>query len=175
MCTSYNTASYTTQDSISSNDSEISSTSSSNTVQYGPITVRVCQKVAPRLGTGRRSKYLVLFGEEAIKREKRREKNRQAAKRLKEKRQLIENELNSKLKDLENQHSDLQNYLQQLKQQKQNLQTEVNNLVIDPINELVANYNQYMPLFFEQYSNDFNLPDESLDQILNYNSNIHFY
>jgi len=168
--TSCTTLSYTTQNSISStesNDNEVSSSSLSNKIQYGPISVRLCRKAAPTLETGRRSKYLVLVGEEAARREKRREKNREAARKLKEKRQLIEDELNQKLKYLKDQHSGLQNYLQHLKQRKQNLQNEVNNRVIDPIDELLSNDNHDMPLFFEQYSNELDLFDESIENILN--------
>jgi hypothetical protein len=169
--TSCTTLSYTTQNSISSiksNDNEVSSSSSlSNTIQYGPISVRRYRKAAPTLETGRRSKYLVLVGEEAARREKQREKNREAARKLKEKRQLIEEELDQKLKYLKNQHSDLQNYLQYLKQTKQNLQNEVNNRFIDPIDELLSNDNHDMPLFFEQYSNELDLFDESIEKILN--------
>jgi hypothetical protein len=170
--------SYTAQNSISSiesNESEISTLSLCNTMQYGPITVRLCRKAAPRLATGRRSKYLVLVGEEATRREKRREKNRAAAKRLKEKRQLIEDELNQKLKGLENQYSGLQNYLQQLQQKKQNLENEVNKFIKNPLNELLLNDHHDTPSFFGQYSNDLDLFDESIERILNMELDNNFY
>ncbi len=179
MFTSCTTPSYITQDSNSSMDSNDIEVSSSlqmkNMVQYGPISVRVCRKAAPTLETGRRSKHLVLVGEEAARREKRREKNREAARKLKEKRQIIEEELNQKIKELEGQHSGLQNYLQHLEQRKQNLENKVNNLVIDPIDELLSNENQDMPLFFEQYSNDLDLFDESIEEILNFDLNNNFH
>jgi hypothetical protein len=168
MFTGCTTPSYTTQESTSSNDSEIFSQSSCNVIQYGPITVRLSRKAAPRLETGRRSKHLILVGDEAIKREKRRQKNREAARKLKIKRQLIEVELHQRLKDLEHQYSSLQNYLQQLRQKREYLQNEVNNLITDPIDDLLLNDNRDIPSFLQQYSNDFDLFDEPIDHILNY-------
>ena len=168
MLSSNSSPSYTTESSISSiesNDNEASSTT--NTIQYGPIQVRLCRKPAPTLETGRRSKHLVLVGDEAAKRERRREKNRDAARKIKEKRQLIEEELNERLKQLEGEHSNLQNYLQHLHQRKLNLQEEAHKLLNDPIIDLLSNDNHDMPLFFEQYCNDIDLFDEAIEHILN--------
>jgi predicted RNase H-like nuclease (RuvC/YqgF family) len=176
MFTSCTIPSYTKQDSTSSTESNDKEASSlKNTIQYGPISIRLCKKQAPTLETGRRSKHLVLVGEEAIKREKRREKNREAARKLKEKRQLIEEELNQKLKDLENQHSSLENYLQELHQRKQILQNKVNNIIVDPLEELLSNDSRDITLFVKQYSNDFDLFDESIDTLLNYGLDTSFY
>ncbi len=172
MFTSNSTPSYTTESSISSiqsDDSEASSTT--NIIQYGPIQVRSYRKSIPTLKTGRQSKHLVLAGDEAIKREKRREKNRNAARKLKEKRQIIEDELNERLKQLEGEHSNLKNYLQELHQRKSNLQEEVDRLHIDAIVELLSNDNEDMALFFEQYSDDMDLSEESIAEILNFDLN----
>ncbi len=145
-------SSYTTQDSNSSMDEIFS-----NTIQDGSIDVRMSRKVVPTLETGRRSKNLVLVGEEAARREKRRERNREAARKLKEKRQLIEDELNQKIKDLENQHLGLEKYLRFLQRRKQLLEDTIKDLTNDSIDKL-----------FEQYSpDDFNLFDESIESILN--------
>ncbi|CAF1324907.1 unnamed protein product [Rotaria sordida] len=167
--TSNESPSYTTQHSNTStysNESEISSPSPSplpanNTVQYGPIHIRLCRRPAPTIATGRRPKHLVLAGEEAIKREKRREKNREAARKLKERRQCIEDELNQKLKELQGEHTNLQEYLQQLQQRKQHLQEKVNNCLNDPMDELLLNDSQDITLFLEQYLGDLDLFDES--------------
>ncbi|UJR10714.1 hypothetical protein I4U23_014904 [Adineta vaga] len=161
---------YSTQHSISSidsNDSEAFATNS-NTVEYGPIKIRQIRRPAPTIATGRRSKHLVLSGDEAIKREQRREKNREAARKLKERRQLIEEELDQKLKELEGEHTSLQSYLQQLQEKKQNLQNEVNSCLHDPIEELLSNHNQDMLSFLEQYLDDPDLFDESIERILNF-------
>jgi hypothetical protein len=160
-------SSYTTQDSNSSMDEIFS-----NTIQDGSIDVRMSRKVVPTLETGRRSKNLVLVGEEAARRERRRERNREAARKLKEKRQLVEEELNQKIKDLENQHLGLEKYLLFLQQRKQLLQNEVNNVMIDPIDELLSNENPEMLLFFEQYSDEMDSFDESINSILNFDLNI---
>jgi hypothetical protein len=172
MRTSSNSPSYTTESSISSiqsDDSEASSTT--NIIQYGPIQVRPYRKSIPTLETGRRSKHLVLVGDGAIKREKRREQNRNAARKLKEKRQTIEEELNERLKQLEGEHSNLQNYLQELHQRKSNLQKEVDQLHIDAFVELLSNDNEHMPLSFEQHSDDMVLFEESITEILNLDLN----
>lgn len=148
--------------------------SSNNIIHYGPISVRLCRKSAPTLETGRRSKNLVLVGDEAARREKRRERNREAARKLKEKRQTIEEELNQKLKVLENQHTNLQDFLTQLQQRKQSLENEVNCILTDPIEHLLDNENCEMPLFFEQFSDEFDSFEESIERILNFDENSNF-
>ncbi len=140
----------TNQDCISSVESNESETSSNGTA---PLR----RKVVPTLETGRRSKNLVLVGEEAARREKRRERNREAARKLKEKRQLIEDELNQKIKDLENQHLGLEKYLRFLQRRKQLLEDTIKDLTNDSIDKL---FGQYSP-------DDFNLFDESIESILN--------
>jgi predicted nuclease with TOPRIM domain len=159
-------ATQTSNVSIESNDSDASS--STNVIQYGPIRVRLCRKSTLTLENGRRSKNLILVGDEAVKRQKRRERNRDAARKLKEKRQQIEEELNQQLKQLESEHANLQNYLQQLHQRKQSLQTAVDNIHIDPIIEFLSNDDLNMPLFLKQHLNDLDLFDESIEEIFNF-------
>ncbi|CAF2390729.1 unnamed protein product [Rotaria sp. Silwood2] len=161
--------------STNSDESDISSPlPSSHTVHYGPIQIRLCRKPAPTIATGRRPKHLVLAGEEAIKREKRREKNREAARKLKERRQCIEDELNKKLQKLQGEHANLQNYLQQLQQRKQHLQEKVNNCLIDPIDELLSNDDEDITLFLEQYLGDLDLLNEFNESSFNFDIDISF-
>jgi hypothetical protein len=141
--------------------------SSNNIVEYGPIKIRVCQKPAPTIATGRRPKHLVLVGDEAIRREKRREKNREAARKLKEKRQLIEQELDEKLRKLEDEHSNLQRDLIELHQKRQNLQEKVNQILSAAIDELLSNDNEDISIS-RQDSIDLDLFDESINRILNF-------
>ena len=150
---------YTSQ---SSSSSSTGSESASNILQYGPIQVRVCRKGAPTLATGRRSKHLTLHGEEAIKREKRREKNRVAARKLKEKRQIIEDELNREIQDLESEHSDLQHYLAELQREKQRLEFE--------LDQLCLNDQDSMSSFFDQYLGEFDLTVDSMENLVNVDS-----
>ncbi|CAF3376120.1 unnamed protein product [Rotaria sp. Silwood1] len=176
--TSNKTPVYTTQysnASTHSDESEISSPlPSSNTVQYGPIQIRLCRKPAPTIATGRRPKHLARVGEEAIKREKRREKNREAARKLKERRQSIEDELNQKLQELQGEHINLQSYLQQLQQKKQFLQEKVNNCLSDPIDELLSNDDEDITLFLEQYLGDLELYNELKESNFNFDTDISF-
>lgn len=124
-----------------------------NFVEYGPIRVRLTRKPAPTLATGRQSKYIKLSGDAAIKRDKRREKNRIAARRLKEKRELIEDELQRQIEVLENEHFDLQKYLVHLQSQKQRLETELNNsLFFDSITELLMTDDQKLLHIFDDYT-----------------------
>ncbi|CAF1130120.1 unnamed protein product [Rotaria sp. Silwood1] len=77
------------------------------TLTYGPINVTVRPSAAPTLATGRRSKFAKLEGDAAIKREIRRKRNREAARKLKEKREFIERQLELKISELESQQQDL--------------------------------------------------------------------
>lgn len=144
-----------------------------NIVEYGPIRIRQIRKPAPTIATGRRPKHLILEGEEAIKREQRREKNREAARKLKEKRQLIEEELDQKLKELKGENSALEIRVQQLELKKRELEEEINNLLVDPLLNLLSNTNTDTNslLFFEQFSDDSTIFDDTLDKILSSSTN----
>lgn len=137
----------------------------SNVLQYGPIQVRMCRKLAPTLATGRRSKHMTLQGEEAAKREKRREKNRLAAKKLKEKRQMVEDELNKEIRILENEHSDLKTYLSQLRDQKQFLEFQIQRFFPTIDDLTMINDDEAIDAFFNEYLGDFDLDDEFLESI----------
>ena len=153
---------------MQSNNIEKSATT--NVVQYGPIQIRSYQKQVPIISTGRRSKDLVLNGDEALRREKKRQRNRDAARKIKEKRQSIEVELDQQLKQLEFEHSNLQHHLQQLQQTKQNLQQEVNNLGIISLEDLLEG--DFEDLYEAlNLSDDMELFDETIQRILNSDSN----
>lgn len=145
-------------------------TKKSHFVDYGPIRIRVSKKPALTLATGRRSKHLNLEGEEAAKREQRREKNRVAARRLKEKRQTIEEELNEEIKNLEDEQSQLENYLNQLHYKKQQLESELGtNMFKDPLEELLTADEQHNTLLFHQFAQSFHLLEASQSDPLNIN------
>ncbi|CAF0748633.1 unnamed protein product [Adineta steineri] len=76
-------------------------------VSYGPIKVRVSTRPTPTLQSGRRSKFAELDAEASAKREFKREKNRQVARKLKEKYLNIESELLEKLNELESGEKEL--------------------------------------------------------------------
>ena len=97
---------------------ELRTSLANSVVKYGSIRIRQNRKPAPTIATGRRPKHFVLEGEEAIRRKQRREKNRETARRLKEKRQLIEEELDQKLKELNGENTGLETRIQQLQQKK---------------------------------------------------------
>ena len=103
---------------------------SSVTVAYGPITVRVRQIQPPTLATGRRSKFLKLEGDAAIKRELRRKKNRDAAKKLKEKRIIIEQQLENDIHDLETKEKELETRVKNLEAYKGQLESRYNNILV---------------------------------------------
>ena len=85
-----------------------------NVVSYGPIKVRVSTRSTPTLLSGRRSKFYPLEGEEATKRELKREKNRRTARMLKERHIQIE--------------LGLMNELSALQTKEKTLLEEINNL-----------------------------------------------
>ncbi|CAF3485101.1 unnamed protein product [Rotaria socialis] len=77
------------------------------TVAYGPINVNVRQTMAPTLATGRRSKFTKLEGDAAVKREIRRKRNREAARKLKAKREQVEQQLQTDIDELESREREL--------------------------------------------------------------------
>jgi hypothetical protein len=99
------------------------------TVMYGPINIRVRQGAAPTLATGRRSKFVQLQGEAAAKREIRRKRNREAAKKLKEKRATIEETLTQQIHDYEEQEKRLLLTIQNLRAQKEHLESECQHII----------------------------------------------
>jgi hypothetical protein len=151
----------------SSNETELSS-QVSNYIDYRPNRTRICRKTAPILLSNRRSKHVVLFNEDALKRDKRRERNRILAKYLKEKQQVFEEDLYQKLKELENERSNLQNHITQLQSHKQNLNIEINeNISMDSIND----FNQdKIPSCLNQYSTEFDLFNISITNVLKLNN-----
>ncbi len=76
-------------------------------IRYGPITVNPRKQPSKTLFTGRRSKYEVLSGDEEEKRRDRRERNRVAATKCREKRENV-------LTNLEKQHTEELNNNQRL-------------------------------------------------------------
>nr|ACD54757.1 basic region leucine zipper-like protein [Adineta vaga] len=101
--------------------------SSLYSIRYGPITVNPRKLPSKTLFTGRRSKYEILSTDEEERRRDRRERNRVAATKCREKRETV-------LSQLEDQHhGDLQKYkdllkeVQNLEQHKQYLESVLNN------------------------------------------------
>ena len=68
--------------------------------RYGPIVVRPRKNPAPTLSSGRKSKYTLLPADEDRKREIRRDRNRKAAEKCKQKRNEIEHILENEVKNL---------------------------------------------------------------------------
>lgn len=92
-------------------------------IKYGPIIVRKRHTAAPTLATGRRSKYAIMEGEAAFRREVRRMKNREAAKNLKRARESVENQLKTQLNNLESKERELLVEIERLQEYKNNLET----------------------------------------------------
>ena len=142
----------------SSLDSE-ESVSFGNCVRYGPIQVFRRKGNAPTLLTGRKSKFEELQGEELAQRERRREKNRLSSRRLKEKRDNIQNELIGEINELENEHSHLLHHVEELHYHRSNLANQVEQLKDDPLMNLIEDDD--ITLFFEEH-NDQLFDDNSL-------------
>ena len=151
--------SFNSEDSKSSPMTDVTS----NIVHYGPIQVRLCRKLAPTLATGRRSKHMTLTGDEALKREKRREKNRLAARKLKEKRQVIEDELSKKVQELEGEHSELRTVLKQLQQHKEYLEQQIDRFLVNPTEDVLRRDHEALSSLFDEYLAGFDHWDISVD------------
>ena len=91
-------------------------------VSYGPINVRVIHADTPNLKTGRLSKFIPLEGEEAMQRELRRQRKREAARKIKEKRTNIEETLLNEITELESKEKDLSQNINNLQSYKNFLQ-----------------------------------------------------
>ncbi len=105
-------------------------------VIYGPISVRKRHTTAPTLLTGRRSKDHVIEGEDAIKREKRRTKNRESARNLKILRDNIEHELKKQVNKLESEEHNLLIKVNNLRRYKQYLEEQCRQT--HPIYEIIT-------------------------------------
>ncbi|UJR30276.1 hypothetical protein I4U23_017814 [Adineta vaga] len=103
--------------------------STSVMVMYGPINIKVRQSAAPTLATGRCSKFVELQGDAAVKREIRRKRNREAAKKLKEKRANIEDDLTQQISDYETKEKDLLVTIENLKAYKECLETQCRQII----------------------------------------------
>jgi hypothetical protein len=99
------------------------------TVTYGPINVKVRRSLPPTLATGRRSKFMKLDGDAAVKRELRRKRNREAARKLKEKRILVEQQLENDIRELESKQQDLLLNIKNLETYKEQLETQHKNIL----------------------------------------------
>ncbi len=113
-----------------------------NEKRYGPITVRPRKNPAPTLRTGRKSKYIELTPEEARKRDLRRERNRQAAEKCKQKRSEIEDKLESDLKVLLSEQTNIQNEKNKLLEKKIFLE----NLLKQHLENCISNNNSNFPI-----------------------------
>jgi hypothetical protein len=91
-------------------------------VNYGPIKIRRRHTAAPTLATGRRSKHAVIEGEDRMKREIRRMKNRESARNLKKMRDDIEHELEAKITELESSEREMSTQITSLRSYKEYLE-----------------------------------------------------
>jgi len=96
-------------------------------IRYGPITVNPRKQPSKTLSTGRRSKTEVLSADEEEKRRDRRERNRVAATKCREKRETVLSQVEQEYtNELEN-HQHLLKIVDDLKQQKNHLESVLTN------------------------------------------------
>jgi len=152
-----------------SNEKEFSE-KSSKSLEYRPIRNRFYGKRASTLSTGHRSKHIILFRDEDLKREK----NRLLARRLREKQKLLEENLQKKIKQLENAQLYLENDLRQRQSYIKDLETEINNnfCIKSSTEFLSTNIEKKMQLSSDQSSYDFELFTVSMTNISNLNNDI---
>ena len=93
-------------------------------VDYGPISIRRRQTFTPTLATGRRPKDAILGNEDANKRDVRRMKNRESARRLKKERDQIEHELENQVEKLQSEQKNLVTEISFLRDYQQQLQRQ---------------------------------------------------
>jgi hypothetical protein len=100
-------------------------------IRYGPITVNPRKQPSKTLFTGRRSKYEILTRDEEEKRRLRRERNRAAATKCREKRENVLGDLEIEYNNQIHHYTHLSKLVAQLEQRKQYLQSLVSNHVVN--------------------------------------------
>lgn len=93
-------------------------------VNYGPISIRRRQTFTPTLASGRRPKDAILEDEDATKRDIRRLKNRESARRLKIERDQIESQLKIQVEQLESEQENLLTEINFLRDYQERLQRQ---------------------------------------------------
>ncbi|CAF2380101.1 unnamed protein product [Rotaria sp. Silwood2] len=135
-----------TKSEVNDCNKKLDSNGASYIVDYGPIRVRHRRSKSQTLATGRRSRDEPLYGEEAIKRELRREKNRIAARHLKRTRDQIESDLLETIKELEHEQKCLEEQHKKLEERKAQLNRAVYNAKQAPFIPLITDIN--IPILF---------------------------
>jgi hypothetical protein len=100
-------------------------------IRYGPITVNPRKQPSKTLFTGRRSKYEILTRDEEEKRRLRRERNRAAATKCREKRENVLGALEIEYNNQIHHYNHLSKLIAQLEQRQQYLQSLVSNHVVN--------------------------------------------
>lgn len=95
-------------------------------VRYGPITVNPRKEPSKTLFTGRRSKNEVLSPDEEERRRDRRERNRIAATKCREKRETVLHQLEIEYRDEEDKCKELSEMIKDLQSRKNQLEIELN-------------------------------------------------
>lgn len=108
--------------------------------RYGPITVNPRKEPSKTLFTGRRSKYEVLDGDEEEKRRDRRERNRVAATKCREKRENVLSNLETEHANEVNNNKRLMKLVAQLEQKK----SELEKVMEEHLNECLQSNNTAM-------------------------------
>ncbi|UJR30637.1 hypothetical protein I4U23_018161 [Adineta vaga] len=91
-------------------------------IQYGPILVKPRKQIAPTLANGRKSKDEQLPPEENVKRQQRRDRNKQAAAKCRKKRNELREQLEKTELILNEQQQNLERSVQNLADQKNQLE-----------------------------------------------------
>ena len=123
----------------------------------------VYQRISPILTLHHRSKHILFFRGDTH----RRERNRLAARRLREKRQLFKDILLEKIRQLESERLYLENDLRQSEVHKRDLQMEISNrFSLNTFAKVLLMENETM-----SYSDDFELSNKSTTSVFDLNDN----
>lgn len=95
-------------------------------IRYGPITVNPRKEPSKTLFTGRRSKNEVLSPDEEERRRDRRERNRVAATKCREKREIVLQALEEQCREEESKQEELNQLIKELEERKHDLESELN-------------------------------------------------
>ncbi|CAF0959532.1 unnamed protein product [Rotaria sordida] len=124
--------------------------------EYRPNRTRICRIPTETLENGHRTKHILLFRDDIVKRNKQWRRKHLPMQQLKQKHQLFEENFRNKNQELIDEQLHLENHLTKLQTPIKDFKTIINNNVcMDSSTDLLLIDKETTPLSFNQYSDEF--------------------
>lgn len=139
----------------SSNKNDLLCTKLSHHFECRPMRTRNFRMSTPSLGNGHRTKHIILFREEILKRDKQRKNQQLVAQLTKSNHLCSEENLPTKFQELISQQSHLKSHFPQSQSSKTDCKNKLNtNVYSNPLLDLSLFEQKANPIFSSQDSND---------------------